>query len=702
MGEQELANMLFIDLSARTGPVKHGACGFLYGLGNDGIPSVNMLVPLQPQVAAQKPEGGPQHPNGDALNVSNSYKAAGGREIEIYMQDIFAEWPYEFIGIEDYLIKVETIVRQVVTNPNRSLFSYVPLNEPDQIWYNKTDKKQDLLDDWNSLYRKIRSIDPIARIVGPNFARYDHEFYRDFLIFTRNNNCQPDVISWHELNDDFFNGWYGRYEDYRAIEKGLGIFPKEICINEYGRISGDLGVPGKLVQWIARFENSKVDACLAYWTTAGCLNDLVARDHYNQATGGWWLYKWYGNLTGHTIEVLPPNVNEEGLQGLASLDDEKKQVRILFGGCNGNVDLMIKRFDSAPYFGDKVHVTVWATVATGTNPSEDPVIVMEGDYIVKDGEAQIPVKEISDTTAYQMIITPATALSSAGGATRYEAEYADLSDDVRIIYSGHSGHSGIGFVHCDHHASITFVVTADEDGFYNIKLRYSAGPVDGLPSDRLMRLALNSSALIDIPLPATPDWQTWSDRSMNVFLMAGINRLTFETISKAESATTVTVGVDYIELTAGHGRIETYEAEAEDNTLSGTAVVMDDPAASGGQYVAQVGNGPDNTLQFNHVSVPSSGTYRMVVHFANAEKKGDHQYNIQVVDRYAEITVNGRNLQRAYFRNTFSWSAYRTRVIDVDLDAGNNTIKFSNPSAHAPHIDKIEIATRFSLNQEAL
>jgi hypothetical protein len=301
-----------------------------------------------------------------------------------------------------------------------------------------------------------------------------------------------------------------------------------------------------------------------------------------------------------------------------------------------------------------------------------------------------------------MIITPATAFSSAGGATRYEAEYADLSDDVRIIYSGHSGHSGIGFVHCDHHASITFVVTADEDGFYNIKLRYSAGPVDSLPSDRLMRLALNSSALIDIPLPATPDWQTWSDRSMNVFLMAGINRLTFETISKAESATTVTVGVDYIELTAGHGRIETYEAEAEDNTLSGTAVVMDDPAASGGQYVAQVGNGLDNTLQFNHVSVPSSGTYRMVVHFANAEKKGDHQYNIQVVDRYAEITVNGRNLQRAYFRNTFSWSAYRTRVIDVDLEAGNNTIKFSNPSAHAPHIDKIEIAARFSLNQEAL
>jgi Carbohydrate binding module (family 35) len=182
---------------------------------------------------------------------------------------------------------------------------------------------------------------------------------------------------------------------------------------------------------------------------------------------------------------------------------------------------------------------------------------------------------------------------------------------------------------------------------------------------------------------------------MNVFLTAGINCLTFDAISKDDNAATYAVHVDYIEATAGHGMIDIYEAEAEDNTLSGTAVVMDDPVASGGQYVAQIGNGLDNTLQFNHVNVPSSGTYRMVICFANAEKKGDHQYNIQVVDRYAEITINGRNLQRAYFRNTFSWNTYRTRVIDVDLDAGNNTIKFSNPSANAPHIDKIEIASRF-------
>jgi hypothetical protein len=263
---------LVVDLSFNTGAIKHGASGFLYGLGNDGIPSINMLTPLKPQVAAQKPEGGLQHPNGDALNVADTYKAAGGKEIEIYIQDIYPNWPYNFLGLEDYLVKVDQVVRQVEVSPNRSLFSYVPFNEPDQIWYNKGDKKQVFLEDWKTVSQKIKSINTAARIVGPNYATYDSDFYRDFMVFTSQQNCLPDVISWHELNNDFFGGWYSRYEDFRRIETSLGLPAREICINEYCRMTGDLGIPGQLIQWIARFENSKVDACLAYWTDAGSLN----------------------------------------------------------------------------------------------------------------------------------------------------------------------------------------------------------------------------------------------------------------------------------------------------------------------------------------------------------------------------------------------------------------------------------------------
>jgi hypothetical protein len=82
----------------------------------------------------------------------------------------------------------------------------------------------------------------------------------------------------------------------------------------------------------------------------------------------------------------------------------------------------------------------------------------------------------------------------------------------------------------------------------------------------------------------------------------------------------------------------------------------------------------------------------MVVAYANAEVVGDHQYNNNIVDRGADISVNGGAARRAYFRNTLSWTTFRTTVVDVDLAAGANTITFGNATAYAPDIDLIRIA----------
>ena len=686
---------IVVDLSSNTGALKHGASGFLYGLGNDGIPSINMLAPLKPQVAAQKPEGGLQHPNGDALNVADTYKEAGGKEIEIYIQDIYPNWPYDSLGLEDYLGKVEQVVRLVVVSPNRSLFSYVPFNEPDQIWYNKGDKKQTFLEDWKTVYQKIKSIDTAARIVGPNLAAYDSGFFRDFMVFASQRNCLPDVISWHELNNEFFGGWYGRYEDFRCIEASLGLPAREICINEYCRMTGDLGIPGQLIQWIVRFENSKVDACLAYWTDAGSLNNLVARDNYNQATGAWWLYRWYGGMTGDTLKVTPPDQNAEGLQGLAALDKAKKQACILLGGCTGDVQIVVTGFESAPYFGNEVHVTAWITEYTALNPSEGPSLVMDRNIAVTGGQLIIPVKNMVNKAAYQVIVTPFKGRHLPTNPHYYPAEYADLSGSATINYASPAvgayvnGYDGSS-------ARTTFVVTAQKNGFYEIKLNYAAGPVDGKYTVRTIRLALNGSQLADVSIPATADWDTWANWRISVFLTAGINQIAFEAFTGNEWDA---IHLRSIDVTSGSGWNNSYEAEAPQNTLCGTAAVMDDPSASGGKYVGALGNGEGNSLEFRDIIVPQNGLFRMVVYFANADFRGGHSYNSQVVDRHAYIRVNGGSAQRVYFRNTFAWDNYESRVVDVMLQAGNNTIQFFNgdPEAYAPHIDKIEIAAPLSL-----
>jgi hypothetical protein len=83
----------------------------------------------------------------------------------------------------------------------------------------------------------------------------------------------------------------------------------------------------------------------------------------------------------------------------------------------------------------------------------------------------------------------------------------------------------------------------------------------------------------------------------------------------------------------------------------------------------------------------------MVVSYANGELgSGASNYNTNVVDRYADISVNGGGSQKVYFRNTLGWSNWWTTVVDVNLVAGNNTITFGNGTWYAPDLDRIQIA----------
>jgi hypothetical protein len=685
---------LLVDLAANTGALRYGATGFLYGLGDEGIPNQTMLAALRPQVTAQKAPDGLQHPNGDALKIAPMFKRAGGREIQIYMQDVYANWPYENLGIGDYLSKVDVMVRKVVADPHRSSYVYVPFNEPDGIWYSN-ELRGRFLADWKTVYQRIRSIDPGARIAGPGFASYRSADLRAFLTFTRDNGVLPDVMAWHELGDDFYTSWQDHFDDYRGIERSLGVSPRQISINEYGRSSGDLGVPGNLVQFVAKFEASKVDGCLAYWTTAGGLNDLVTRN--NQATGAWWLYKWYGELTGHTVAVTPPSPGGS-LQGVAALDAAKQQARVVFGGNNpgsGTYDtnVVVRGLGSAPYLGSTVHATVWGVDGSGANPSAGPYVVAEGDFASSGGQVTIPLTGLKGTSAYHVVVAPNKDLSAVGPSSRYQAEYARTDGSARVTHGGNSGYSGTYFVEgygASTNASTKFVVTVPADGYYNLGLRYSAGPYSGAPANRSVRLRLNGTDLTDRALPGTPDWNTWNTATTKVFLPAGISQVEVNAYAGDDRDA---VNLDHLDVTPATGTVTTYEAEAAGNALGGTAVRVDDGAASGGRYVGWVGAGAANTLGFTGVTVPSAGRYRMVVGYANAEVKGDHAYNNNIVDRGADIKVNGGASKRVYFRNTFGWSNYHTTVVDVDLVAGANTITFGNASSgYAPNIDLIRIA----------
>ena len=74
---------------------------------------------------------------------------------------------------------------------------YVPINEG-------TPNGGNFQNAWKSFYDAIKSVDKNASLAGPNSAGYGTQFTsgqsnKSFVQFCADNNCMPDVITWHEL-----------------------------------------------------------------------------------------------------------------------------------------------------------------------------------------------------------------------------------------------------------------------------------------------------------------------------------------------------------------------------------------------------------------------------------------------------------------------------------------------------------------------
>ncbi|MFZ4452853.1 carbohydrate-binding protein [Salibacterium aidingense] len=825
----EEGEVLKVDLSSSTGEIRHGASGFLYGLGDKDNPSKNLIAPLSPQVIAQKAPDGLQHPNGDALDVAESYADAGGKQIQIYIQDRLEEWPYEDIGLEEYKDIVDEVVTKVKQHPQQDKFAYVPFNEPDYIWYSmEGEKKTEFFEDWKEIYHFIRERDPDTPIVGPNTANYNEEFFEDFYEFAAKHDVLPDITSWHELSNDFYEGWYDRYNSYRAIENQLEIEEREISINEYAQFM-DLSTPGQLVQWMTRFENSKVDASLAYWHIAGNLNDLAAET--NVPNGAWWLYKWYGQMTGETVKVTPPERNEAGLQGIASLDSEKRQARVILGGTNGQADVEIEGLNELTNNNQQVNVKVEATDWSGHKGEQGkPDLQYQKTRKVDNGKITVPVENMDPIAAYQIQVSPKTKDKDSNDQYwkgTFEAEDAELIN-ARTLPSGSlenpgenasSGEEHVGYIDYDD-SRVNFQVNVPEAGRYTMNIFYG----NGTRSMAQQIMKVNDQDWEFVDYQPTPDWTFFGTNQVKVELEKGENDITFgrnaESIGGTEGGGVTLDKIDlqpvtedaavlyeaedqtlfgaaeidywpkknkgnavvsfsqeeaslefviYVDENAVHelnfqylleeaakkredyklnlyvnndrlknmsfsenraGALHTKELflekginrvklqkdageevpvsidhvvvensslnnqqsyEAEENRTAGDVMIEKDPYASNGRYVEDIGNGAENTLIFEDIEVSVAGDYKMIVRYANDERWEGHDYNLDVVDRYADITVNEEESQRCYFRTTYGWNSYREKVVDVSLNQGNNTIEFSNEEAYAPNIDQIKI-----------
>lgn len=138
----------------------------------------------------------------------------------------------------------------------------------------------------------------------------------------------------------------------------------------------------------------------------------------------------------------------------------------------------------------------------------------------------------------------------------------------------------------------------------------------------------------------------------------------------------------------------TKTVKAEDITLSGKAELLTDKY--GVTYIDNISN-LGGKAEFS-VNVPKSGDYRVTLLYANNSEGGVHDYNVDLIERYATVTV-GDESKDVFTRNTYSKYTYKTMTFNLTLKEGDNTITITNSGnyifhdmeAFAPQIAEITI-----------
>jgi len=511
-------DQLVVDAATPIRPVTHVGAGGLYAVATDTDPAPGLLTPLrlkqhtQPAPGVQQLGNGATVPTGDILKTAPAFTRDGAQSYA-RMPDVYPNFPYRWISWADWTQKIDTMVKaRVDARGTTNINGWELWNEPDGTW--DTAKAGPFLDGWTRTYRQVKLQDTTTPIVGPSYSRYYPDLMRDFMARAKADGTLPDVVVWHELEDETYNSVDEHVADYRAIERSLGISPRPISINEYGSPS-QVDTPSVAAHYIAQFERTGInDAERAYWYESGTVGGLVWND---RPTGSYWLYKWYGEMAGNMLAVTPSG----DLDGFASYDSTRKIVNVALGGTFGDNSVQVKGLAG---FGANATVTVNYTPRSGRQTNVDaPTRLSSTTVPIVNGAVTVPIRDQDYLGVYQVVVTPSTGPTTSYQQV-YEAENATVVNAQRLSSSGASNGGYVGRIDGlgdgRSNSFVDFIVEVPTAGTYSLTRRYA----NGGSATSTQGLAVNGSAFANVSYAPTGGWGRFQDSAASsVTLRAGYN-----------------------------------------------------------------------------------------------------------------------------------------------------------------------------------
>lgn len=286
------------------------------------------------------------------------------------------------------------------------------------------------------------------------------------------------------------------------------------------------------------------------------------------------------------------------------------------------------------------------------------------------GFAEAPAADASTeeaSSAQDGITAEPIALQAASEAsgTVYEAEAegsvmtgnASVSDCPPC-----SGGLKVGGLYQGSSLEMTGIEVAAAGSYYAIIDYISGDP-------RSAEISVNGGAAKHVEFMKTADWDTLGTQSVMLELAAGMNAITFA------DGNGYSPDIDRITIVPA---AQSYEGEAAGNELSGNASINDCAACSDGKKVGNLYQGA--AVRMNGINVPEAGAYEITVYYISGDP------------RSFSVSVNDGPAQSILFAKTPDWDTVGTQNIQVMLQAGDNSLLFSDGGGYAPDLDKITVA----------
>ncbi len=172
--------------------------------------------------------------------------------------------------------------------------------------------------------------------------------------------------------------------------------------------------------------------------------------------------------------------------------------------------------------------------------------------------------------------------------------------------------------------------------------------------------------------------KAYTDGSAIIYLRKGLNYIDFE------SSKEITLAI-----------LESDESNFNVN-ISADKMTLTEGATLQNDHIENIScNGGSASFK---IYAEKSGNYRMTVSYSNNDEGGVHSYNVDLIERYITVDVNGEG-ENLWCRNTYSWNTVKTVTMNIRLQEGENiitlkndgSVKFNNRDSFAPYIFNVSV-----------